>query len=212
VEDNGTGIDAELLPRVFELFVQGERGLDRSQGGLGIGLTLVKRLVELPQGRVEAHSDGVGAGARFRILLPSISAVAQPEPVGGASQPHAAQEVYGRRILVVDDNVDAAESLGLMLGTMGHHVQVVHDGRAALEAARETVPEIVLLDISMPGFDGHEVVRRLRQEPAFRRVRFAAITGLARPEDVRRSREAGFDEHLVKPVAPERLREVIERL
>jgi PAS domain S-box-containing protein len=211
VRDSGIGLQAEMLERVFEMFFQAQGPAASPGGGLGIGLGLARNIVELHGGEIRAASEGLGKGSVFTVRLPLASS--QPR-----KRPANAQEGWGRpgrngprRILVVDDNVDAAESLGLMLGNMGHHVQIAHDGRAALEAARETVPEIVLLDISMPGFDGHEVVRRLRQDPVFQKVRFAAITGLGRPEDVRKSREAGFDEHLVKPVSPEVLQLMLQR-
>jgi len=209
--DNGIGIAPEVLPRVFEMFMQGGRDPRGAQGGLGIGLALARRLVELHGGTIEAKSDGIDRGAQFTVRLPVLAA---QRPEAGRSQPrtNGARSRAPRRVLVVDDNVDAAQALGLLLQQMGHDVQVAHDGLAALEAARGSRPEIVLLDISMPGVDGLGVVRRLRQDPRFQEVPFVAVTGRGSEEDRRASREAGFDEHLVKPVALESLQRVIAAL
>jgi CheY-like chemotaxis protein len=207
VEDNGTGIDAELLPRVFELFVQGERALDRSQGGLGIGLTLVKRLVELHQGQVEALSPGAGRGSIFRVMLPAISAV-QPE-----SRPHAAppaEQVYGRRILVVDDNADAAESTAAYLRLEGHEVKTVMDGNDALSSVRVFAPHVIVLDIGLPGLDGYAVARRLREQGDTSHALLIAVTGYGAKEDRERAIDAGFDYHFVKPTDPRQIQFAIE--
>ncbi|HYL87304.1 MAG TPA: response regulator [Burkholderiales bacterium] len=209
VEDNGTGIEPELLPRVFELFVQGERGLDRAQGGLGIGLTLVKRLVELHQGRVEAQSDGPGTGARFRILLPSISAVQPERPA--APPPVASQEVYGRRVLVVDDNVDAAESTAAFLRLEGHEVKTVSDGNEALASVRVFAPHVIVLDIGLPGLDGYAVARRLREQGDTSHALLIAMTGYGQKDDRQKATEAGFDYFFVKPTDPSQLQHAIER-
>ena len=211
IRDDGVGIPAELLPRVFDMFAQVDRNLDRAQGGLGIGLALAKSLVEMHGGTIEARSDGPGRGSEFIVRLPASEAA--PRPAAGdapffASLKPAARR---RRVLVVDDNVDAAEALGLLLGEMGCEVHIAHGGAAAIEAARAHPPQLVLLDISMPGLDGYGVVRRLRQELAFADVPFIAITGLGRDEDREKARAAGFNEHLVKPVEPEALREMLER-
>jgi signal transduction histidine kinase len=207
VRDNGVGIPLEMLSTVFNLFTQADRSLDRSQGGLGIGLTLVKRLVEMHGGRVEADSNGVGRGSEFVVRLPALAdtetrsagAAAVPAPPGGPCA-----------VLLVDDNVDAAESLAILLRLGGCEVRVAHDGPSALAAARTSPPEFVVLDIGLPGMDGYEVARRLRAEPATRDAVLVAVTGYGREEDVARSREAGFDHHFVKPVEFAALHKVFE--
>src|SRR6266404_5508302 len=199
VEDNGSGIDAELLPRVFELFVQGERGLDRSQGGLGIGLTLVKRLVELHNGNVEARSDGPGSGALFKVVLPSISAV-QPE-LAPAPLP-VSSDVYGRRVLVVDDNFDAAESTAAFLRLEGHEVKTVCDGNEALASVRVFAPHVIVLDIGLPGLDGYAVARQLRERGDTSHTLLVAMTGYGQRDDKQRAADSGFDYHFVKPTDP----------
>ena len=197
VADTGVGIEPHLLPRVFNLFEQAERPLDRSQGGLGIGLTLVRKLVELHGGRVEASSPGPRRGSTFTVRLPALDrAPGLPALADGRPAPRA------RRVLVVDDNRDLAESLAVVLRLWGHDVRVAYDGRSALETAQEYTPEVVLLDIGLPQLDGFEVARRLRQRPELRQARLVAITGYGRDEDRRRSAEAGFDLHLTKPVDP----------
>ncbi len=203
VRDAGIGIAPDLLARIFDLFVQAEHGVGRAQGGLGIGLTLVKRLVELHGGSVTAHSDGPGKGSEFVIVLPALPPTrpAAPPAAEPAEAPSAAPPP-ALRVLVVDDNVDAAESLATLLRLEGQDVRVAHDGPAALEAAPAYRPDVVFLDIGMPGMDGYEVARRLRREPGLEGVLLVALTGWGQDEDRRRSREAGFDEHLVKPVDP----------
>ena len=211
VRDNGVGIPAELLPRVFDMFAQVDRTLDRAQGGLGIGLALAKSLVEMHSGTIQVESGGPGQGSEFIVRLPATEST---QTARSGDAPFLAYLKPGnarRRVLVVDDNVDAAQSLGLLLGQMGCEVQIAHGGAAAIEAARLAPPHLVLLDISMPGVDGYTVVRRLKQDLAFRDVPFIAVTGLGREADRDRAREAGFNEHLVKPVSPEALREVLER-
>ena len=208
VEDNGSGIDTELLPRVFELFVQGERGLDRSQGGLGIGLTLVKRLVELHHGRVEAHSEGTGRGARFKVTLPSISAVQPEEPPPAAP---VSSEVYGRRILVVDDNIDAAESTAAFLRLEGHEVKTVSDGNEALASVRVFAPHVIVLDIGLPGLDGYAVARQLRERGDTSHALLIAVTGYGQKDDRQRANDAGFDYHFVKPTDPRLIQRAIEQ-
>jgi len=199
VRDNGMGIEADLLPRVFDMFEQGHRALDRSQGGLGIGLTLVQLLVKLHGGRVEALSAGSGQGAEFRVYLPALSL-----PADVAAQDEQAPEVTvpGRRILVVEDNADVAETTAAMLALSGHEVRTVHDGVEALSMVEAFAPDVVLLDIGLPRMDGYEVARRLRQLPATRDTLLVALTGYGQASDRLRGREAGFDEHLLKPVDP----------
>jgi two-component system CheB/CheR fusion protein len=203
VRDDGIGIAPETLPHVFDLFAQGDRALDRAQGGLGIGLTIVKRLVELHGGRVEAHSRGLAQGAEFVVRLPAVlaprgEAVAPPAATGGLQSGCA-------RVLVVEDNVDAAESLRMLLELLGHRVRVVHDGPHALEVARATPPDVMLVDIGLPGMDGYEVARRAGEDADLRDVVLVALTGYGRGEDRKRALAAGFHHHLVKPVNPDAL-------
>jgi signal transduction histidine kinase len=202
VRDTGIGISAVLLPRIFNLFEQAERPLDRGNGGLGIGLTLVRKLTELHGGNVTASSPGVGLGSCFTVRLPALAETAPSEP--------RAETAPQRRVLVVDDNRDLAESLGMVLRLWGHDVKVVYDGPGAVAAAREYRPDVVFLDIGLPGFDGYEVARRLRGPLGFRDARVVAITGYGREEDRRKAREAGFDMHLTKPVDPEELQKLLQ--
>jgi len=208
VRDTGTGIAAELLPTIFDMFVQADRSLDRSQGGLGIGLALVRRLVALHGGRVEAFSKGLGQGSEFIVWLPLAEAPptdVAPLPAGGAStvMPGAdlpAPSLPHRRILVVDDNQDSADSLALLLTFQGHQVHTAYDGSQALAAIDAFHPEVVLLDIGLPdGISGYDLARHLRRQPATSALRLIAMTGYGQEEDRRRSRGAGFDAHLVKP-------------
>ncbi len=197
VRDSGAGIPAEVLPKVFDLFMQGERTYSRAQGGLGIGLTLVRSLVNLHGGGVEARSDGPGRGSEFVVRLP-LAAAQLAAPDGDRYARPAA--VAPRRILVVDDNRDAADSLGMLLKFLGADVCTANDGPAALEAFQTYRPSVVLLDIGLPEMDGYEVARRTRQQPEGGDVTLIALTGWGQEEDRRRSREAGIDHHLVKPV------------
>lgn len=192
VTDNGVGIPAELLPQIFDLFVQSNRSLDRSQGGLGIGLSVVRRLIEMHGGRVNAVSRGPGQGSRFEVILPII---AHPTEV---VEPESQKTAARRRILVVDDNADAANSLAMILNLSGHVAVPVYGAAEALERAAAFDPEIVLLDIGLPGTDGYEVARQLKSRGST--ARLVALTGYGQPEDIRRSRNAGFHGHLVKPV------------
>jgi CheY-like chemotaxis protein len=210
VRDNGAGIEPQLLHKVFDLFVQGERALDRGQGGLGIGLTLVKRLVELHSGRVEAASDGPGRGAIFTVMLPCIAAV-EPQRQAPQYPPPRSSEVYGRRVLVVDDNVDAAESTAAFLRLEGHEVKAVHDGLQALASLKVFDPHVVVLDIGLPGLDGYAVARQLRSRGDTSHVLLIALTGYGQKEDRTKAAEAGFDYHFVKPADPRDIQTAIER-
>jgi signal transduction histidine kinase/DNA-binding response OmpR family regulator len=203
VRDTGVGIPPEMLGSIFELFTQIDRSLDRSQGGLGIGLTLVRQLVELHAGRVEASSLGPGRGSEFVVRLPALPA--EPADAPRPAPEPAAARGPARRVLVVDDNRDAAESLGLLLEVAGHQVRLCHDGPSALQAAEEYQPEVVLLDIGLPAMDGYQVARQLRARPTTRQALLVALTGYGQEEDLRRAREAGFDHHLVKPADLETL-------
>ncbi len=213
IRDNGIGIDPKMLPRIFELFVQVDQATTRSQGGLGIGLTLVKNLVEMHNGTVEAHSEGVGKGSEFVVRLPLVAKQRAPT-AGGESgrQTPEAPSPSGFRLLVVDDNRDAANSLALLLKLQGHEVRVAYSGIAALETARTYRPDMVFLDIGMPDMDGYEVARRLRQEPGLEKIVLAALTGWGQQEDRRRAAEAGFNHHLVKPPEPKTLEAVLAEL
>ena len=202
VRDTGVGIAPEILPHVFELFAQADRSLDRAQGGLGIGLSLVKALVEMHGGRVDAASEGAGRGSVFTIHLP---AEAVRDTVGPTSVPARAAPGRPRRVLVVEDNVDSAEAMMLLLRGAGHHVTVVNDGGEAVAVARGMKPEVVLLDIGLPGMDGYEIARQLRRFDETRNARMIAVSGYGQPKDRQLSLDAGFDLHLVKPVDPERL-------
>jgi PAS domain S-box-containing protein len=197
VRDTGVGIAATLLPHVFDLFRQGDRSLARSEGGLGIGLTLVKSLVEMHGGSVQALSEGPGKGSEFILRLPVLKRTTSPPPEAGDGELRNAP-APPRRVLIVDDNADAVESLALLLKMDGHEVRTAYDGSTALSAVQEFQPGAVLLDIGLPGMDGYEVARRLRGEVAWQGL-LVALTGYGQEEDVRRSREAGFDAHLLKP-------------
>jgi signal transduction histidine kinase/CheY-like chemotaxis protein len=200
VRDTGVGIDPELLPQLFDPFVQGARTLARSEGGLGLGLALVKALVELHGGTVRAHSAGVGEGAELVVTLPL--AADQAERVGREAAPALAARP--RRVLVVDDNHDAAESLGELVALLGHEVEIAYDGRSAIEMARERRPDVVLCDIGLPEMTGYDVARALRAEHDGT-LRLVAVSGYAQVEDVRRARDSGFDAHVPKPPDPERI-------
>jgi len=199
VKDVGVGIPPHMLPHIFDLFTQVDRSLERSQGGLGIGLTLVKRLVEMHGGSVEARSEGHGLGSELIVRLPVLSAAAV-RPAAGSGEP--AQLRACRRVLVADDNMDAAESLAMMLEIMGNEVRTANDGLQAVAAAAAFRPDMILLDIGMPGLNGYEACRAIREQLDGGRPVIVACTGWGQEEDRRQSREAGFNFHLVKPVDP----------
>jgi signal transduction histidine kinase/ActR/RegA family two-component response regulator len=204
VRDDGIGIPADVIPRVFELFTQGERSLARSEGGLGIGLTIVRNLVELHGGTVTVTSDGPGRGSEFVVRFPLGSA--GDVPAAGPVKDNVV--IPSLRILVIEDNRDGREILRTMLEADGHHVYEAEDGPAGAETARAVRPDVALVDIGLPGFDGYEVGRRIRGEHGHS-IRLVALTGYGQAEDRRRSRDAGFNAHLVKPVAPEQLRNAL---
>jgi signal transduction histidine kinase/ActR/RegA family two-component response regulator len=196
VRDTGAGLAPELVANVFDLFVQGDTSLDRTRGGLGIGLTIVRRLVELHGGRVEARSPGVGQGSEFIVRLPALPTAA---PASRAAPPASHDGARPLGVLVVEDNEDAAEGLAMVLRLWGHDVHVAYDAAAALEAAERHTPDVVLSDLGLPGMSGYELAQRLRQRPGFGRAVLIALSGYGRDEDKRRAVEAGFDHHLVKP-------------
>jgi CheY-like chemotaxis protein len=208
VEDSGAGIDPDLLPHVFDLFIQADRSLERKQGGLGLGLTLVRRLVEMHGGRVEAASAGPGHGSAFTIVLPRVpepaaetEAVAEPTAVDGAAGP-------ARRILVVDDEPDSTDSLALFLRLRGHEVRTAHDGPSALDEIDRYRPDVVFLDLGLPGMSGYDVARRVRMM-GLAPLRLVALTGYGTDGDREKTRDAGFDVHLAKPVDPRALDELL---
>ena len=209
VSDNGIGIARGLLARIFDPFIQAERSLDRAEGGLGIGLTLAQRVIEMHGGTIEAHSEGPGRGSEFVIRLPSRSAPMEDEssPQAPVKEPREAW-----RILVVDDNVDAADSLAMLFQADGHDAKVAYSSEEALLLARDYRPDFVLLDIGLPGMDGYEVAKRLRAQPELQNLRLIALTGYGQDSDVARSREAGFDHHVVKPVQFDSLNSLLASL
>jgi PAS domain S-box-containing protein len=208
VTDNGIGIPQEMLPRVFDLFVQSDRTLDRSQGGLGIGLSVVRTLVALHAGSVTVRSDGPGCGSEFTVRLPVPS---QPLPDSDAPQPQTASEQRGSkvRILLAEDSNDLAQILKMTLETWGHDVYVTEDGPSTLEAYRTVRPDVVLLDVGLPGMDGYEVTRRIRENELGNRPVLVAVTGYGQASDRARSQAAGFDHHLVKPADLDALQQIL---
>jgi CheY-like chemotaxis protein len=198
VRDNGIGISGDMLPRIFDMFTQVDRSLERSPSGLGIGLTLVRRLVEMHDGSIEAHSDGPDKGSEFVVRLPLlIEPLDQPPPRSDGLRATTMSEC---RILVVDDNKDSADTLGMLLQLNGNEIRIAYDGLEAVELAEAFHPHFVLLDIGLPKLNGYEVARRIRQLPWSRKVTIIALTGWGQEDDRRRSQEAGFNFHIVKPV------------
>jgi CheY-like chemotaxis protein len=206
IRDTGIGMAADVLPRIFELFVQGDQSLAHTSGGLGIGLTLVHRLVTLHRGRVQAHSDGPGRGSVFTIGLP----LSEPATPGAVAAPVVAR-APAATVLVIEDNVDARQSLRTLLEHEGHRVDEAADGSSGLARAEASRPDIVLVDIGLPSLDGYEVARRLRATNGAAPI-LVAITGYGQADDRHRSLEAGFDAHLTKPVAPDHLADVLATL
>jgi PAS domain S-box-containing protein len=205
VRDRGVGLSEEFLPHIFDLFTQGARGLDRAHGGLGIGLTLVKTLIDMHGGDVSVSSAGLGKGSEFTVRLPLETA----RQTASDPSPARQERLRRRRVLIVDDNVDAADSLGMLLREWGCDVQLANDGQSAIRAARLRSPDVVLLDIGLPGMDGFEVARRLRRAPELENVLIIAVTGYGSELDRQRSLEAGFDHHLAKPVDFDALRDLL---
>jgi CheY-like chemotaxis protein len=196
VRDTGVGIAPELLPRIFDLFTQADKSLDRSQGGLGIGLSLVQSLVTMHHGRVEAYSTP-GQGSEFIVTLPVLLSLQLSTAVLAEI---AKAPAHVLRVLVVDKNVDSAKSFANLLQACGHNARLAHDGAGAMQAALEYVPQVVLLDIGLPVMSGYDVAKWLRQQPSLMGVLIIAVTGYGQEADRQRSREAGFDHHLVKPL------------
>ncbi len=211
VRDTGLGIAPELQSRIFELFVQSDRSLDRAQSGLGIGLTLVKRLVEMHGGSVAVASMGTGQGSEFTVRLPAL-----PEPRGHQERSVTSvrargSDALGKRVLIADDNIDACESIAMILRLYGYDVRCVYDGPSVLQTVGSYRPDVVILDIGLPGMSGYEVARQLRELPEFKRTPLVAVTGYGQEDDRRRSREAGFDYHLTKPTDPDVLQAIVAR-
>jgi signal transduction histidine kinase/DNA-binding response OmpR family regulator len=211
VQDTGIGIDSKLLPHVFDLFMQAPQSLARSDGGLGLGLTIVRSLTTLHGGSVKAYSDGAGCGSEFVVRLPRCITARAADDVANAARPDAGAR-NGRRILVVDDNIDAAESLAVAISLLGHETRTAYDGPSAIKAATAFRPEVALLDLGLPVMDGYELAQGLRSNPVLSGMRLIAITGYGQEADRARTRAAGFDDHLVKPVDIPGLLNLIDRL
>jgi CheY-like chemotaxis protein len=203
------GITRAMLPHVFELFAQSERTLDRAQGGMGIGLAVAQRLVELHGGRIEAHSDGPGRGAAFVVHLPVLPAI-EPPPTPQA--PRLCTAATRTRVLLVEDDLDVAEGMTMLLELLGHEVRAVHDGITALDEARRTPPDVVLIDIGLPKLNGYEVAGQMRLVPGMHRAVLVALTGYGTSQDIERAFVAGFQHHLTKPVDLERVEALLAKI
>jgi signal transduction histidine kinase/ActR/RegA family two-component response regulator len=212
VADNGIGILEDMLPHIFDLFTQSRRAVARSEGGLGIGLTLVRSLVELHGGRVAARSDGPGKGSEFIIWLPLVDPPDRVKAEGVSEKLAVAPTVQALRVLAIEDNVDAADALAELLELWGYNARIAHSGQAGVAIAREFQPQVVIVDIGLPGMDGYDVARRLREEDATANAILVALTGYGHNEDRARARTAGFDRHLTKPVDPDTLYALLARI
>jgi CheY-like chemotaxis protein len=209
VKDDGIGLASAAIPNLFHMFSQVDSAIDRAQGGLGIGLALVKGLIELHGGSVEVTSSGIGHGSEFIIRLPGTLLLADSPPAGPIPKREAARSPTRRRVLVADDNRDAADTLALLLEMSGYEVAVAHSGRDAFEKLLRQPPDAAILDIGMPDMSGYEVARRFRQESGRADVFLLAVTGWGQQDDIARAKEAGFDEHLTKPVDPDRVDQML---
>jgi CheY-like chemotaxis protein len=209
VKDNGIGIAPDFLPQIFDLFAQAQRSLDRSEAGLGVGLTLVRKLVQMHGGNIQARSAGLGKGSEFIVRLPALPSQTVQSQIPALET----KKKYGdaRRILVVDDNHDTADSISILLERSGHEVTVAYSAKEALALAAEFQPEVVLLDIGLPEMDGNEVARRLRLDSRLKGVKLIALTGYGQDSDLQRSKEAGFDYHLVKPIGLDKIEELLTK-
>jgi CheY-like chemotaxis protein len=207
VEDQGIGFDPQTAEELFSPFLQANPTLERSPGGLGIGLTIVRRLVELHGGSVHAESPGPGKGARFVVHIPRAAPIAaeisRAEPATGKSQP--------RRVVVIEDSEDIRATLGMILAMWGHEVSMADDGMAGIDCIRAQRPDVALIDIGLPGMNGYDVARAVRRDMPEQRIRLVAITGYGQPADRARAMQAGFDAHLLKPIAPQMLKELLEQ-
>ncbi len=206
VRDEGVGIAPELLPNVFKIYWQVDRSVDRSQGGLGIGLAVVRSLVEMHGGSITAHSHGLDKGSEFVVRLPVGDGRSQPQP--SSPQTHA---TYARRILLVDDSADTSNLLAILFRHQGHSVTIASDGQQALAALDQSLPDFAFIDIGLPDMDGYQLAQTIRARPGGDRIVLVAVTGYGQPEDRRRALEAGFDDHLLKPVKLDDLSEVLIR-